>query len=76
MPHSRGAKWVSYEADILGVLRAEGRPMTPPEVGRRCDRKAGTAAARLDMLMHRGLVRRSPNPRYSGGYVYEAVNQE
>jgi DNA-binding MarR family transcriptional regulator len=49
-------------ATALAVIDGAGEPLTPSQVGERVLIPSATMTATLDLLEHRGWIRRTPNP--------------
>jgi len=66
------AHWIeTWEFDVLSALRRAGRPyqLTPGALVRQTMVPSGTMTNRVDRLVARGLVERSPDPRDRRGVL-------
>jgi DNA-binding MarR family transcriptional regulator len=61
----------SWEFDVLAALRRAGAPyeLSPGRLIRETDVTSGTMTNRVDRLVERGLVERSPDPRDRRGVL-------
>ena len=61
----------AWEFDVLAALRRAGAPyaLTPGQLTRQTMVTSGTMTNRVDRLVRRGLVQRSPDPRVRRGVL-------